>query len=89
MYFIQVIKSRRIRWVGHVAHMGEKRIKYQVLVGKSEGKRPLGRPKHRAEDHSTMVLKEIGWKDGDWINLAPEQGKVADSFQHSNEPWVP
>jgi len=41
-----VIKSRRMRWMGHIAHMGERRGAYRVLVGKSEGKRPLGRPRH-------------------------------------------
>jgi len=53
---IQVIKSRRIRWVGHIAHMGERRSVYRVLVGKPEGKRPLGRPRHRWEDIIKMNL---------------------------------
>jgi hypothetical protein len=49
---IRVIKSRRLRWAGHVAHMGEWRGAYRVLVGKSEGRRPLGRPRRRSEDNT-------------------------------------
>lgn len=67
--------------MGHVANMGENRSKYWVFVRESEGKRPLVRPKHRSEDRSTMVLKEIEWKDVDWINLVQNR----DSFEHSNE----
>jgi len=51
-----VIKSRRMKWMGHVAHMGERRGIYRVLVGKPEGKRPLGRPRHRWEDDIKMDL---------------------------------
>jgi hypothetical protein len=54
------IKSRRIRWVGHVAHMGEERKLYKVLVGKPEGKRPLGRPRRRWEDGIRIDLRETG-----------------------------
>jgi hypothetical protein len=53
---IWVIKSRRIRWAGHVAHMGEKRGLYRVLVGKPKVKSPLGRPTHRWEDNTNLVL---------------------------------
>jgi hypothetical protein len=52
-------KSRRMRWAGHVAHMGEDRKVYKVLVGKAEGKRPLGRPMHSWEDGIRMDLREI------------------------------
>jgi len=57
---VQVIKSRRMRWAGHVACMGERRCVYRVLVGKPEGKRPLGRPKCRWEDNIKMDLQEVG-----------------------------
>jgi hypothetical protein len=58
---IRQIKSRRMRWVGHMACMGEGRNMYRVLVGKPEGKGPLERPRHRWEDGLKMDLKEIGW----------------------------
>jgi hypothetical protein len=57
---IRQIKSRRMRWVGHVVGMGEERKVYSVLVGKPEGKRPLGRPRHRWEDGIRMDLSDIG-----------------------------
>jgi hypothetical protein len=53
---IPVIKSRRLRWAGHVAHMGKRRVAYRVLVRKPEGRRPLGRPKHRWEDNIKINL---------------------------------
>jgi hypothetical protein len=61
---IRQIKSRRMRWAGHVARMGEGRNLYRVLVGKPEGKRPLGRPRRRWEDGIRMDLEEIGWGCG-------------------------
>ena len=57
---VWVIKSRRVRWAGHVAHMGERRGVHRVLVGKPEGKRPLRRPRHRWEDNIKMDLQEVG-----------------------------
>ena len=57
---VRVIKLRRIRWVEHVARMGERRGAYRVLVGKHEGKKPLGRPNHRWEDNIKMDLQEVG-----------------------------
>jgi hypothetical protein len=57
---IRIIKSKRMRWVGHVARMGEKRNVYRLLVGKPEGKRPLGRPRRRWVDNIKMDLLEIG-----------------------------
>jgi hypothetical protein len=57
---VRVIKSRRIRWAGHVARMGEGRSVYRVSVGRPEGKRPLGRPRRRWEDNIKMDLREIG-----------------------------
>jgi hypothetical protein len=53
---IRIIKSRRMRWAGHVARMGEKGIAYRLLVGKPEGRRPLGRPRHRCLDNIRMDL---------------------------------
>jgi hypothetical protein len=58
---IRQIKSRRMRWAGHVARMGEERKVYKVLVGKPEEKRPLGRPRSRWEDGIRMYLAEINW----------------------------
>jgi len=67
---IQVIKSRRMRWVGHLAHMGERRGAYRVLVGKPEGKRPLGTPRHRWDDNIKISLQEVGCGVMDWVDLA-------------------
>jgi hypothetical protein len=64
---IKQVKSRRMRWAGHVARMGEERRVYKVLVGKPEGKRPLGRPRRRWEDGIRMDLREIGL--GVWIGF--------------------
>jgi hypothetical protein len=61
---IWVIKSRRLRWTGHVARMGERRGAYRALVGKREGRSPLERPRHRWEDNIKMDLREIGWGHG-------------------------
>ena len=59
---VQVVKSRRMRWAGHVARVGEKRVVHRVLVGKPEGKRPLRRPRRRWEDNIKMDLQEVrGW----------------------------
>ena len=66
---MRVIKSRRVRWVGHVAHMGEERGVYRVLVGKPEGKRPLGRPRRRWVDNIRIDLQELGCGYVDWIGL--------------------
>jgi hypothetical protein len=70
---IRQIKSRRMRWVGHIACMEEERKMYRVLVGKPEGKRPLGRPKHRWEDGIRMDLREIIWGSVEWIQLAQDR----------------
>jgi hypothetical protein len=61
---IRQIKSRRMRWAGHVARMGEGRNVYRVSVGNPEGKRPLGRPRRRREDGIKMDVREIGWGGG-------------------------
>jgi hypothetical protein len=70
---IRTIKSRRMRWAGHVAHMGGKRNAYRILVGKPEGKRPLGRQRRRWMDNIKMDLREIGWDGVDWVNLAQDR----------------
>ena len=67
---VRVVKSRRMRWVGHVARMGEDRRVQGVLVGKPEGKSPLGRPRRRWEDNIKMDLQEVGGGRGDWMELA-------------------
>ena len=64
---VRVIKSRRMRWVGHVARRGERRCACRVLVGKPEGKRPLGRPRRRWEDNISVDPWEVGW--GIWTGL--------------------
>jgi hypothetical protein len=71
---VRVIKSRRMRWAGHVARMGEGRGVYRILVGRPEGKRPLGRPRRRWEDNFKMDLRETGIDGANWIQLA--QGRV-------------
>ncbi|KAJ4431865.1 hypothetical protein ANN_20471 [Periplaneta americana] len=70
---IRNIKSRRLRWAGHVTRMGEFRNAYRVLVGRPEGKRPLGRPRRRWEDNIKMDLREVGYDDREWINLAQDR----------------
>jgi len=66
---VRVVKSRRMRWAGHVACMGEGRGVHRVLVVKPEGKRPLGRPRRRWEDNIKMNLRKVG-EGGDWMELA-------------------
>ena len=70
---VRVIKSRRMRWAGHVARMGEERGVYRVLVGKLEGKRPLGRPRRRWVDNIRMDLQEVGCGYMDWIGLVQDR----------------
>jgi hypothetical protein len=70
---VTVIKSRRMRWAGHVVRMGDGRCVYKVLVGRPEGKRPLGRPRHRWEDNIMMDLREIGTDGANWIQLAQDR----------------
>jgi len=72
---VQVIKSRRMRWAGHVTHMGEERGVYRVLLGKPEGRRPLGRPRHRCVDNIRMYLQEVGCECMDWIGLAQDRDR--------------
>jgi hypothetical protein len=67
---VRVIKSRRMRWAGLVSRMGEGRGMYRILVGKPEGTRPLGRPRHRWEDNIKADLQQVGCGGMDWIELA-------------------
>jgi hypothetical protein len=80
---IRNIKLRRMRWAGHVARMGEKRNVYRLLVGKPEGKRPLGRLRRRWMDNIKMDLVEIGLSVVDWIGLAQDRYS---SCERGNEP---
>jgi len=72
---VRVIKSRR-RLAGHVAHMGEERGLYRVLVGKPEGRRPLGRPRRRWVDNIRTDLHEVGCRYMDWIGLAQDRDRL-------------
>ena len=72
---VRVIKSRRMRWARHVAHVGEERGVYRVLVGKPEGGRPLGRPRRRWVDNIRMNLQEVGCVYMDWIGLAQDRDR--------------
>jgi transcription termination factor 2 len=72
---VQVVKSRRMRWAGHVARMGEERGVHRVFVGKLEGKRPLGRPRRRWKDNIKMDSQEDGGGRGDWMELAQDRDR--------------
>jgi hypothetical protein len=72
---IRVIKARRMRWVGHVASMGEVRGAYNILVGRPEGRRSLGRPRRRWEDNIKIDLREIGFGDVGWIHWAQDRDR--------------
>jgi len=72
---VRVVKSRRMRWAGHVARMGEDTGVQRVLVGKPEGKRPLGRPRRRWEGNIKTDLQEVGGGRGDWMELAQDRDR--------------
>ena len=72
---VRVVKSRRMRWTGHVARMGEGRGVHRVLVGRPEGKRPLGRPRRRWEDNIKMDLQEVEGGCEDWMELAQDSDR--------------
>ena len=67
---VRVIKSRRLRWTGHVARTEEGRSAFKILTGKPTGKRPLGRPRRRWEDNIILFLKEIGMNMWNWVDSA-------------------
>jgi hypothetical protein len=74
---VRVIKSRRMRWAGHVARMGERRGVYRVLVGKPEGRRPLGRPRCRWEDNIKTDLRDVGVCTGlGWLRVGTGGGRL-------------
>jgi hypothetical protein len=79
-----MIKSRRMIWTRHVACMAEKRNAYRNLVGKPEGRRPLGRPRCGWEDNIKMDLRDVGWGGMDWIDLAQDRTS-GESYEHGNE----
>jgi hypothetical protein len=72
---IKIIKSRRMRLAGYVVRMREKRNAYRLLVGKPEGKSPLGRPRRGWLDNIRMGLGEVGWGDVDWIDMAEDRNR--------------
>jgi hypothetical protein len=69
----KLIKSRRMRWAGHVARIGERRNAYRIFVGDPEGRRPLGKPRRRWVDNIKMDLTEIAWDGMDWIGMAQDR----------------
>jgi hypothetical protein len=86
---VRVIKSRRMRWVGHVARMGEGRGVYRILVGRPECKRPLGRPKRRWEGNIKLDLREIGIDEANWIQLAQDRVQWRAIVNRVMNLWVP
>jgi hypothetical protein len=86
---VRMIKSRRMRLAGHVALMGEGRDMYRVLVGRPEGKRPLGRPRHEWEDNVKLDLREIGINGVNWIWLAQDRVQWWAFVTMVMNLWVP
>jgi len=86
---VRVIKSRRMRWARHVASMGEESGVYRVLVGKPEGRRPLGRPRRRWVGNIRMYLQEVGCGYMDWIGLAQDRGRWRTLVSAVMNPRVP
>ena len=86
---VRVVKSRRMRWTVHVARMGEREGVYRVLVGKPEGKRPLGRSWRRREDNIKMDLQEMGRVGVDWIELAEDRDRWRALVSAVMNIWIP
>jgi hypothetical protein len=86
---VRVIKSRRMRWVGHVSRMGEERGVCGVLVGMPIGKRRLGRPRLRWEDNIKLDLREIEIDAANWIQLAQDRVQWRAFVSTVTKPWVP
>jgi hypothetical protein len=86
---VRVIKARRMRWAGHVVHKGEVRGASNILVGKPEGRRLLGRPRRRWEDNIKMDLWEIGFGDVYWINWAQDRDRWRALVNTVMNLWVP
>jgi len=86
---VRVIKSRRMKWAGHVARMGEERVVYRFLVGKPEGRRPLGRPRRRWLDNIRMDLQDMGCRYMDWIGLAQDRDSWRTLVSAVMNVWVP
>ena len=87
---VRVIKSRWMRWAGHVARMGEERGIYRVLLGKPEGKTALGRPRRRWVDNIRMDLQEVGYGSVDWIGLAQDRDRwrtLVSAVMNLRVPW--
>ena len=86
---VLVVKSRQMRWAGHVACMGEDRGVHRVLVGKLERKRPLGRPRRRWVDNVKMDLQEVGGGRGDWMELGQDRDRWRALVGMVKDFWVP
>jgi hypothetical protein len=86
---LRVIKTRRMRWAGHVARMGEGRGAYSILVGRPEGRRPLGRPRRRWENNIKMDLQEVEWEGMDWIDMAQGRNSWRALMNAVMNLWVP
>ena len=86
---VRVVKSRRMRWAGHVARVGEDRGVHRVLVGKPEGKRPLGRPRRRWENSIKMDIQEVGGGRGAWMELAQDRDGWRALVGTVRNFWVP
>ena len=86
---MRVVKSRRMKWAGHVARMGEDRGVHRVLVGKPEGNRPLGRPRRRWKDNIKMDLQDVGGGRGDWRELAQDRDRWQALVGTVRDFWVP